>query len=75
MYDNIKDDFRKLQEFASSKGISIIINPDSNFTELNDYVDRINAIRDVKTSAMDELFNLTSQYNKENPTHPIRLID
>ena len=75
MYNNIKDDFRKLQEFAYSKGMPIIINPDSNFTELNDYVDRINSVRDVKTSAMEQLFNLTSQYNKENPTHPIRLID
>ena len=80
MYKNIKDDFSKLQEFAATKEnpIIIVLNPDNNFQELNDYVKEYNnriPVGEKKLAASEVIYNLTSEYNKNNPTKPIRLVD
>ena len=76
MFNNIKDDFRKLQYYSESFGISI--DPETNFTELNDYVDNYNSTLEngeLKITALGELFRLTAEYNKLHTQNPIRLID
>ena len=74
MYNNIKEDLRKL-EFYDETGLLIEINPDDDFSMLNAHVDALNAFNETKTTAADLLFKLTLQYNTKNPTKPIRLID
>lgn len=64
MYNNIKNDFKKLSEFWG-----INIDPDTNFTEFHDYANSLNVRADEK------LFELTNEYNKKFPNNPIRLID
>lgn len=76
MFNNIKDDFRKLQYYSESFGIPI--DPETNFTELNDYVDTYNSTLEngeLKITALGELFRLTAEYNKLHTQNPIRLID
>lgn len=77
MYDNIKDDFNQLTNWAVANGkLSVLINPDDNFKALNDWVERNNADPTKEpTTASKKLFELVNDYNKANPTRPIRLID
>lgn len=77
MYDNVKDDFNQLTNWAVANGkLSVLINPDDNFKALNDWVERNNADpANEPTTASKKLFELVNDYNKANPTRPIRLID
>ena len=77
MYDNIKDDFNQLTNWAVANGkLPVLINPDDNFKALNDWVERNNADPvNEPTTASKKLFELVNDYNKANPTRPIRLID
>lgn len=77
MYDNIKDDFNQLTTWAvANNKLPVLINPDDNFKALNDWVENNNAdpTKDP-TTASKKLFELVNDYNKANPTKPIRLID
>ena len=77
MYANVKDDFNKLTNWAVAKGkLPVLINPDDNFKALNNWVEKNNADPTKEaTTAPKKLFELVNEYNKENPTNPIRLID
>ena len=70
MYNNVKEDFIKLTEWAKHNNkLSIDINPDDNFKIFNEWSERNN----IKPSHY--LFNLVNDYNKSHPKNPIRLID
>lgn len=73
MYNNIKDDFSKISEI-----LGIPVNPDSGFSELNDWIDAYNENLPVGESpkrADTEIFNAVMEYNRIHPNNPIRLID
>lgn len=68
MYQNIKSDWQKLQDYVNRQGINVDINPDTNFRELNEYADSLG----LKT--IDLLYNWTLHYNRDNAV-PITLIE
>lgn len=68
MYQNIKSDWQKLQDYVNSQGINVDINPDTNFRELNEYADSLG----LKT--VDVLYDWTLRYNRDNAV-PITLIE
>lgn len=77
MYSNVKNDFVKLTNWAYQNNLlNVLINPDDNFKALNKWVEEHNANpNNKKITASDKLFEITQEYNKQNPTNPIRLID
>ena len=73
MYNNIRDDFKKLSEWAKASGkLQIDINPDTNFRELNAWA---NGPTSSGLTATEIVFNLVKEYNAMHSSSPIRLID
>lgn len=69
VYNNVVNDFKNLETWLAAKGINVIINPDTDFRELNDYCEQLGI------STAKWLFDQTNAYNKQYPTNPIRLIE
>lgn len=68
-WENIVKDFQELEKWLRlTKNLNVIINPDNNFKELNQYASELNK----STSKL--LFEWTKEYNKTH-SKPIRLIE
>ena len=68
-YANVANDFGKLQRWLYDTGTNVIINPATDFKELNDYCEELG----ISTS--EWLYKQTQVYNNINPHQPIRFIE
>ena len=83
LYDNVKEDFANLLPtivaYNQEHNLNLPeFNPDTNFAELNAYIEDYNAslpAGNAKLKASTILQEIITKHNKQNPTKQIRLID
>lgn len=68
LQNKITQDFVVLQNYLNSKQINIVINPNDNFKELNEYCQKL------EISAFEQLNDWVNDYNNNN-TIPIKFIE
>lgn len=67
-YDNVLADFKQLQDWLALTGTNVVINPETDFRELNEYCES----QGISTSRW--LYKQTLAYNQSH-NEPIRLIE
>ncbi len=75
IYDNIKSDFIKLQDFIALKGINIDLAEDylNNFDKSNLIIRQLNS--DFFKTPVEFVKYFVKEYNKEHRLNPIELVD
>lgn len=69
-YNNVVSDFNNLQQWLSTyKNIDVVIDPETDFRELNEYCEQ----QGMSTSR--QLYEWTREYNNIHTNNPIRLIE
>ena len=69
-YENVVKDYQRLQDWlAQHKSINVVINPETDFRELNEYCESLGK----KTT--NKLYEWTREYNNLHPDAPMRFIE